>query len=100
MGIGLIVGFINSFTQVILYQSLIAKFKFKKDNLLEWVGKYSYEIYLSGPCAFVIALQFAQGCISYYVLYSACCICIGVEIKKLTVFLLRKYYGKNKWSGD
>lgn len=87
LGIGLIVGFINSFTQVIFYQSLIMRFQFKKGNVLKWIGKYSYEIYLAGPCAFIIAMQFAHEPIIYYVLYSICCVCIGAAISKITSFL-------------
>lgn len=83
MGIGLIVGFINSITQVILYQSLIAYFKFKSDNIFEKLGKYSYEIYLSGPCAFVLAINMASNDFTYYLIYTVFCIGIGVGLNKI-----------------
>lgn len=80
MGIGLIVGFINSFTQVIIYQSLITRFQFKRGNLLKWIGKYSYEIYLAGPCAYIIAITLSRIDIMYYFAYMVLCVVFGVAI--------------------
>ena len=89
LGIGLILGFINSISEVVMIQILLTHICFKERNLLNFLGKYSYEIYLSGAIAKPLALMICTTPIGYYTLYSSLCILCGIIIAKTHTELLK-----------
>lgn len=88
LGIGLILGFINSISEVIVMQTLLTHICFKERNLLNFFGKYSYEIYLSGAIAKPLALLICTTQMGYYSLYFSLCILCGFIISKISNRLL------------
>lgn len=89
LGLGLIFGFINSISEVVMIQILLTHICFKERNLLNFLGKYSYEIYLSGAIAKPLALMIGTTPIGYYSLYSSLCILCGIIIAKTYNKLLK-----------
>ena len=89
LGIGLLLGFINSISEVIMMQILLTHIFFKERNLLNFLGKYSYEIYLSGAIAKPLALMICTSQMGYYSLYSSLCILCGFIISKICNWLLQ-----------
>ena len=88
LGLGLILGFINSISEVIVIQILLTHIYFRKRNLLHVLGTYSYEIYLAGALAKPLALLVCVNRIGYYFMYVILCIIVGVLISKTCNFLL------------
>lgn len=88
-GIGVILGFANSISEVVMIQILLSHICFKGKNLLNYLGKYSYEIYLAGAIAKPLVLMVCSSRIGYYSLYLTLCIVGGLLISKICNNLLR-----------
>ncbi len=71
MGLGLILYFIAVVSQCVAIQSFLSNFYFKKKSVLQKIGRFSYEAYLSGGAAKTIAVFYATSSISYYVIYGS-----------------------------
>ena len=87
-GIGVILGFANSISEVVMIQILLSHICFKGKNLLNYLGKYSYEIYLAGTFAKPLALIVCSNRIWYYSLYLSLCIVGGLLISRICNNLL------------
>lgn len=89
-GIGLVLGFINSISEVVVVQILLTHLCFKDNNLLKILGKYSYEIYLAAAFAKPVTLMICKNRIQYYTLYLSLCILGGVLVSKFCNYLFQK----------
>ena len=81
-GVGLLAGILNSLSQCVMYQGVMARFKFKSKNIFLFLGKCSYEVYLMGPCAYTVALNIAKTSTTYYIIYIIYCVIGGLLLNK------------------